>query len=128
VLKALLRRKVDDPDGLGPADLLIDPSNPQEPVQEWFPGDDRFAVAERRRGLPLGNQTSRLRRALAGRMHRVLTREVRVRHQVHLPAGAQQSNVEELQEARLTQDGPVNGQGNSIMDSPPTMTSSPAGT
>ena len=24
----------------------------------WFPGDDLFTPAERRRGLPLGNQTS----------------------------------------------------------------------
>jgi hypothetical protein len=27
-------------------------------VQEWYPGDDLFAPGRRRRGLPLGNQTS----------------------------------------------------------------------
>ena len=37
---------------------VIDHSNPQEAVQVWFPGDDLFTPAERRRGLPLGNQTS----------------------------------------------------------------------
>jgi retron-type reverse transcriptase len=58
ILKSLLARKVSDPDVRGLADLLIDHSNAQEPVQEGFPGDDRFTGAERRRGLPLGNQTS----------------------------------------------------------------------
>ncbi|HEV3258384.1 MAG TPA: RNA-directed DNA polymerase [Gemmataceae bacterium] len=38
--------------------LLIDHSNPQEEVQEWFAGDDMFTPAARRRGLPIGNQTS----------------------------------------------------------------------
>ena len=37
---------------------IIDHSNAQEPVQEWFAGDDLFSPTERRRGLPLGNQTS----------------------------------------------------------------------
>lgn len=30
----------------------------QEPVWQWFPGDDLFTLLERRRGLPIGNQTS----------------------------------------------------------------------
>jgi RNA-directed DNA polymerase len=33
-------------------------SNPQEEVVRYFPGDDLFTPFERRRGLPLGNQTS----------------------------------------------------------------------
>ena len=37
---------------------IIDGSNPQEPVQDLFPGDDLFTALERRRGLPIGNQTS----------------------------------------------------------------------
>ena len=37
---------------------IIDHSNPQDPVLMWFPGDDLFTPIERRRGLPLGNQTS----------------------------------------------------------------------
>jgi len=37
---------------------IIDGSNEQEPVVSYFPGDDLFTPFERRRGLPLGNQTS----------------------------------------------------------------------
>ena len=40
------------------AGRIIDASNPQEPVDAWFPGDDLFAPSQRRRGLPIGNQTS----------------------------------------------------------------------
>ncbi len=58
ILKQLLARKIGDPDVLWLAGLLIDRSNPQEEVYELFPGDDLFAPSERRRGLPLGNQTS----------------------------------------------------------------------
>jgi retron-type reverse transcriptase len=58
LLKDMLARKVKDPNVLWLAAVLIDGSNPQEEVQNWFPGDDLFAVAERRIGLPLGNQTS----------------------------------------------------------------------
>jgi retron-type reverse transcriptase len=58
ILKALLARRIKDPHVLWLAGLLIDASNPQEEVQDWFPGDDLFVPAERRRGLPIGNQTS----------------------------------------------------------------------
>jgi retron-type reverse transcriptase len=58
ILKELLARKVKDPDVLRLADLIVDHSNPQEEVQRWFADDDLFAPGERRRGLPLGNQTS----------------------------------------------------------------------
>ena len=58
VLKGLLARKIKDANVLWLAGLLIDHSNPQEEVQEWFAGDDLFAPGGRRRGLPLGNQTS----------------------------------------------------------------------
>jgi hypothetical protein len=37
---------------------IVDGSNPQESVTMWFPGDDLFTPAERRRGIPIGNQTS----------------------------------------------------------------------
>jgi retron-type reverse transcriptase len=57
VLKELLARKTKDRAVLALAGRIIDASNPQEPVQEWFPGDDLFGPG-RRRGLPLGNQTS----------------------------------------------------------------------
>jgi retron-type reverse transcriptase len=58
VLKGLLARKVKDPAVLGLAGRIIDHSNPQEEVPLWFPGDDLFTPGERRRGIPIGNQTS----------------------------------------------------------------------
>ena len=58
ILKGLLARKVKDKGVLWLANRIIDHSNPQEAVEDWFPGDDLFAPQERRRGLPLGNQTS----------------------------------------------------------------------
>lgn len=58
ILKASIARTIDDPDVVWLADLLIDSSNPQDPVLEWFDGDSLFTPAERRRGLPIGNQTS----------------------------------------------------------------------
>lgn len=58
ILKELIRRKIKDPDVLWLIDLIIDGSNPQEPVLDYFPGDDLLTPAERRRGLPIGNLTS----------------------------------------------------------------------
>jgi RNA-directed DNA polymerase len=58
LLKRMFRRLVKDPDLLGLMDLIVDRSNPQERVLEWFPGDDLFAPLERARGLPIGNLTS----------------------------------------------------------------------
>ena len=58
ILKETVARKVKDRDVLWLVDRIIDGSNPQEPVWEWFPGDDLLTPSERRRGLPIGNQTS----------------------------------------------------------------------
>jgi retron-type reverse transcriptase len=58
ILKAMVARKVKDRDVLWLAGLLIDRGNPQEEVQNWFLGDDLFTPCQRRRGLPIGNQTS----------------------------------------------------------------------
>ncbi|MBL8484755.1 MAG: RNA-directed DNA polymerase [Rhodocyclaceae bacterium] len=41
-------------------DAIIDASNAQEPVDAYFPGDDLFTPAARRRALRIGNPTSRL--------------------------------------------------------------------
>ena len=38
--------------------MIIDHSYPQDAVLTWFPGDDLFTPIERRRRLPLDNQTS----------------------------------------------------------------------
>ena len=58
VLKALIARKLKDPDVQWLVDLIIDGSNDQDRVIDWFPGDDLLAPLEHRRGLPIGNQTS----------------------------------------------------------------------
>jgi retron-type reverse transcriptase len=58
VLQGLLARRVKDFNVLGLADQIIDHSNPQEEAQHWFAGDDLFTPSQRRRGLPIGNQTS----------------------------------------------------------------------
>lgn len=60
VLKADLRRRLACARTLALLDQIIDGSNPQEPVDRYFPGDDLFAPFERRRGVPLGNLTSQL--------------------------------------------------------------------
>ncbi len=58
VLKADLRRRVGCADTLWLLDTIIDGSNPQEPVNTHYPGDDLFTPFTRRRGLPIGNLTS----------------------------------------------------------------------
>jgi hypothetical protein len=58
LLKELFRRRVKDARLLALMDLIVDSSNPQEEVLQWFPGDDLFTPLERRRGLPIGNLTS----------------------------------------------------------------------
>lgn len=39
---------------------IVDGANQQEPVLDYFPGDDLFTPFNRRRGLPIGNLTSQL--------------------------------------------------------------------
>jgi retron-type reverse transcriptase len=58
ILKSLLARGVKCRPTLDLAGRIIDGSNPQEEVTAYYPGDDLFTPYERRRGLPLGNQTS----------------------------------------------------------------------
>lgn len=58
ILKAILRRKLKCPDTLWLVDIIIDRSNPQEPVVQHFPGDDLLTPVDRRHGLPIGNLTS----------------------------------------------------------------------
>ena len=58
ILKGLLARVVKCQRTLALAGVIIGGSNPQEEVIHYFPGDDLFTPHERRRGLPLGNQTS----------------------------------------------------------------------
>ena len=58
ILKQLLRRKIGCERTLWLIDLIIDHGNPQEEVNDYFPGDDLFAPTQRRKGIPIGNQTS----------------------------------------------------------------------
>ena len=58
ILKCDLRRRIACPRTLALADRIVDGSNPQEPVNLYYPGDDLFTPFERRRGLPIGNLTS----------------------------------------------------------------------
>jgi len=58
ILKAQVRRVIADERLLAVLERVVDGSNPQEPVEEWFPGDDLFTPAGRRRGIPIGNLTS----------------------------------------------------------------------
>ena len=58
ILKGKFRRLLKDRRVLWLMDLIVDGSNAQEPVREYFPGDDLFAPVSRRRGLPIGNLTS----------------------------------------------------------------------
>lgn len=76
VLKAEVRRVISDEDFLAVLDRVIGGSNPQEPVAEWFPGDDLFTPLERRRGIPIGNLTSQfLANVLLDRLdHEVMDR------------------------------------------------------
>ena len=58
ILKRVLRRRIGCERTLWLLDGMIDGSNPQEPVDLYFPDDDLFTPRERRRGLPIGNLTS----------------------------------------------------------------------
>jgi retron-type reverse transcriptase len=58
ILKQLIRHKIKCQDTLWLIDAIIDNSNPQEPVNDYFPGDDILTLLERRKGLPIGNLTS----------------------------------------------------------------------
>lgn len=58
ILKNLLRRKIKCPDTLWLIDTIIDNSNEQLPIVEYFMGDELLTPLQRRRGLPVGNLTS----------------------------------------------------------------------
>ncbi|MGO9685500.1 MAG: reverse transcriptase domain-containing protein [Beijerinckiaceae bacterium] len=58
ILKAEFRRRIACEKTLNLMDLIVDGSNPQEPVDLHFPGDDLFSPYERCRGLPIGNLSS----------------------------------------------------------------------
>ena len=78
ILKGQVRRVIADERLLRVLDLVIDGSNPQEPVQEWNEGDDLFTLTQRRRGLPIGNLTSQfLANVLLDRLDHAVMDEMR---------------------------------------------------
>jgi len=80
ILKSQLARAVKCAPTLRLAGLIIDGSNPQEPIDAYFPGDDLFTPAERRRGIPLGNQTSQFfANVYLNDLDRFVLREIRPR-------------------------------------------------
>ncbi|MFN0298738.1 MAG: reverse transcriptase domain-containing protein [Burkholderiales bacterium] len=58
ILKREYRRRIGCARTLTLMDAILDASNPQEPVELYFLGDDLFSPFARRRGLPIGNLTS----------------------------------------------------------------------
>jgi retron-type reverse transcriptase len=58
ILKQLLSRKIKCPNTLWLIDAIIDNSNEQETVIDYFSGDDLLTPVIRRKGLPIGNLTS----------------------------------------------------------------------
>ena len=58
ILKRLIRRLIGDQHVLWLIDTIIDHSNQQVEVLDYFPGDDLLTPLERRKGLPIGNLTS----------------------------------------------------------------------
>jgi len=58
LLKEKFRRLIKEKQALWLMDLIVDSSNPQETVIEYFPGDDLFTPHRRLHGLPIGNLTS----------------------------------------------------------------------
>ncbi len=58
IFKQIIRRKIKCKDTLWLIDSIIDGSNLQEPVVEYFPGDDSLTPMISRKGLPIGNLTS----------------------------------------------------------------------
>lgn len=58
ILMEQVERRISDAGVLWLVRTIIAGSNPQEPVVRYCPGDTLFAPFERRRGIPIGNQTS----------------------------------------------------------------------
>lgn len=58
ILFTQMTRRIHDPGVLWLVRTIIDGSNPQLELVHHYPGDDLFTPFERRRGIPIGNQTS----------------------------------------------------------------------
>ena len=59
ILVNMLARRLTDGRVLGLCRTIVESAPPQEPVHSYFSGDDLFTPSARKRGLPIGNLTSR---------------------------------------------------------------------
>jgi retron-type reverse transcriptase len=60
ILKEIIRRKIKCPDTLWLIETIIDNSNEQEQIIQYFAGDDLLTPILRRKGLPIGNLSSQI--------------------------------------------------------------------
>lgn len=58
ILLDLIAERIWDEEALWLTRTILEGSNPQPNALRYFPGDDLFTPFERRRGIPIGNQTS----------------------------------------------------------------------
>jgi retron-type reverse transcriptase len=58
ILKEIIRRKIKCPDTLWLIETIIDNSNEQEQIIQYFAGDNLLTPVLRKKGLPIGNLTS----------------------------------------------------------------------
>ena len=58
ILVTMIRKRIWDDDALWLVRVILDGSNAQPEVTRYFGGDTLFTPYERRRGIPIGNQTS----------------------------------------------------------------------
>lgn len=58
ILKELIAKKIKDPSVIWLVNLIVDSSNRQEWVCDYYSSDDLFTPLERKKGIPIGNQTS----------------------------------------------------------------------
>ena len=58
IVKEAIERCIKDPAVLSLCNLIVDSSNEQEHVVQYFPGDTLLTPVERRRGIPIGDLTS----------------------------------------------------------------------
>ena len=58
ILKQIIRRKIKCRPTLALIDTIIDNSNPQEKVLDYYEQDNLFSPLERKKGIPMGNLTS----------------------------------------------------------------------
>ncbi|MFM2433236.1 MAG: hypothetical protein RLZZ511_4450 [Cyanobacteriota bacterium] len=81
VLKSMLKTKIKCPKTWWLIRQIIDFSNPQQSIIEYFPGDDLLTPIERRRGLPIGNLTSQfLANCYLNSLDHFVTEQLGIKH------------------------------------------------